>query len=177
MSLHPRYPQAELRHDIYISDINEDGQVEYLKPNKAPYGLKQAGHEWYQTLRQSSRLLAWSSTMKTPMSEPAAEAPSSSARMSMTCQESYLQKRAWTGVCVYREAAENRTNSKNVANPLKILGVALTLLMARSCKNSGNYSWKSSCWEHSKTGNGSTLRCKLKAMVIGRAATLKYPDQ
>ena len=46
------YLQAELHHDVYISDINKEGQVEYWKLNKALYGLKQAGHEWYKTLEK-----------------------------------------------------------------------------------------------------------------------------
>ena len=37
------YLQAQLHHDVYISDINEEGEVEYWKLNKALYGLKQAG--------------------------------------------------------------------------------------------------------------------------------------
>ena len=46
------YLQAQLHHDVYISDINEEGEVEYWKLNKALYGLKQAGHEWYKTLER-----------------------------------------------------------------------------------------------------------------------------
>ena len=41
------YLQALLKHDIYITDINEDGETEYWKVHKALYGLKQAGHEWF----------------------------------------------------------------------------------------------------------------------------------
>jgi len=44
------YLQALLHHDVYVSDINEDGEIEYWKLNKALYGLKQAGHEWFKTL-------------------------------------------------------------------------------------------------------------------------------
>jgi hypothetical protein len=36
--------QAPLHHDVYISDINENGEKEYWKLNKVQYGLKQAGH-------------------------------------------------------------------------------------------------------------------------------------
>ena len=39
------YLQALLKHNIYISDINEDEETEYWKLYKALYGLKQAGHE------------------------------------------------------------------------------------------------------------------------------------
>jgi len=46
------YLQALLQHDVYITDINEDGETEYWKLNKALYGLKQAGHEWFKTLSQ-----------------------------------------------------------------------------------------------------------------------------
>ena len=46
------YLQAELHHDIYVSDVNEEGLVEYWKLNKALYGLKQAGHEWYKMLEK-----------------------------------------------------------------------------------------------------------------------------
>jgi len=46
------YLQALLHHDVYISDINEKGEVEYWKLNKALYGLKQAGHEWFKTLEK-----------------------------------------------------------------------------------------------------------------------------
>ena len=45
------YLQADLHHDVYVSDITETGEIEYWKLNKALYGLKQAGHEWFQTLR------------------------------------------------------------------------------------------------------------------------------
>jgi hypothetical protein len=45
------YLQATLKHDnIYITDINEVGEIEHWKLNKALYGLKQAGHEWYEIL-------------------------------------------------------------------------------------------------------------------------------
>jgi len=46
------YLQALLHHDVYVSDINEKGEVEYWKLNKALYGLKQAGHEWFKTLEK-----------------------------------------------------------------------------------------------------------------------------
>lgn len=39
------YLQAELHHDVYISDVNEEGEIEYWKLNKALCGLKQGGHE------------------------------------------------------------------------------------------------------------------------------------
>ena len=45
------YLQALLKHDIYITDINEKGETEYWKLHKALYGLKQAGHEWFIMLR------------------------------------------------------------------------------------------------------------------------------
>ena len=44
------YLQALLKHDVYITDINEDGETEYWKLDKALYSLKQAGHEWFKTL-------------------------------------------------------------------------------------------------------------------------------
>jgi len=44
------YLQALLRHDVYITDINEDGETEYWKLDKALCGLKQAGHEWSKVL-------------------------------------------------------------------------------------------------------------------------------
>ena len=44
------YLQALLHHDVYVSDVNKDGETEYWKLNKALYGLKQAGHEWFKTL-------------------------------------------------------------------------------------------------------------------------------
>jgi len=49
------YLQALLHHNVYISDINENGETEYWKLHKALYGLKQAGHEWYQTLKEILR--------------------------------------------------------------------------------------------------------------------------
>ena len=52
------YLQAELHHDVYVSDIDEDGNIEYWKLNKALYGLKQAGHEWYQTLEKILQIAA-----------------------------------------------------------------------------------------------------------------------
>jgi len=39
------YLQALLKHDIYVTDINEQGETEFWKLDKALYGLKQAGHE------------------------------------------------------------------------------------------------------------------------------------
>jgi len=46
------YLQALLHHDVYVSDINEQGEIEYWKLNKALYGLKQAGYEWFKTLQE-----------------------------------------------------------------------------------------------------------------------------
>ena len=45
------YLQAPLNHEVYVQDLNENGEVEYWKLLKALYGLKQAGHEWYNTMR------------------------------------------------------------------------------------------------------------------------------
>jgi hypothetical protein len=45
------YLQTTLKHDnIYVTDINEVGEIEHWKLHKALYGLKQAGHEWYEML-------------------------------------------------------------------------------------------------------------------------------
>jgi len=46
------YLQADLHHKVYVSNVNEKGEIEYWKLNKALYGLKQAGHEWYKTLQK-----------------------------------------------------------------------------------------------------------------------------
>jgi transposase InsO family protein len=46
------YLQANLKHNIYVKDINEKGETEYWKLHKALYGLKQSGHEWYQKIRK-----------------------------------------------------------------------------------------------------------------------------
>ena len=46
------YLPAQLHHDVYISDTNEEGETEYWKLNKALYVLKQASHEWYKTLER-----------------------------------------------------------------------------------------------------------------------------
>ena len=46
------YLQALLHHNVYISDINENGETEYWKLHKALYRLKQADYEWYQTLKE-----------------------------------------------------------------------------------------------------------------------------
>jgi hypothetical protein len=48
----PAYLQAPLHHNVYISDINENGEIEYWKLNKALYGLKQAGHGWFKMLQR-----------------------------------------------------------------------------------------------------------------------------
>ena len=40
------YLQANLRHNIYVCDINENGETEYWELHKALCGLKQVGHEW-----------------------------------------------------------------------------------------------------------------------------------
>ena len=52
------YLQAELHHDVYVSDVNEDGELQYWKLNKTLYGLKQAGHEWYKTLERILQIAA-----------------------------------------------------------------------------------------------------------------------
>jgi len=49
------YLQALLHYDVYISNINENGETEYWKLHKALYRLKQAGYEWYQTLKEILR--------------------------------------------------------------------------------------------------------------------------
>lgn len=46
--MQPRYLQAELHHDVYVSDINKDREAEYLKL----LGCKQVGDEWYRALRK-----------------------------------------------------------------------------------------------------------------------------
>ena len=45
------YLQAPPTHEVYVQDINEKGQTEYWRLNKALYGPKQAGHEWYKTMK------------------------------------------------------------------------------------------------------------------------------
>ena len=44
------YLQANLHHDVYVSDINEEEKPEYWKLNKVLHGLKQAGHGWFKKL-------------------------------------------------------------------------------------------------------------------------------
>ena len=44
------YLNAPLTHEVYVKDINENGETECWKLHKALYGLKQAGHEWYNTM-------------------------------------------------------------------------------------------------------------------------------
>ena len=39
-----------LQHEIYVVDINEQGETRYWKLHNALYGLKQADHEWYNML-------------------------------------------------------------------------------------------------------------------------------
>ena len=46
------YLQADLKHDIYVKDLKENGSTEYWKLHKALYGLKQASHEWYNRLTE-----------------------------------------------------------------------------------------------------------------------------
>jgi len=46
------YLQVNLHHDIYVRDLNENGEIEYWKLNKALYGLKRTGHEWYKMLQK-----------------------------------------------------------------------------------------------------------------------------
>ena len=45
------YLQADLKHEIYVKDLKEDGTYEFWQLHKALYGLKQAGHEWYNRMR------------------------------------------------------------------------------------------------------------------------------
>ena len=44
------YLQALLKHDVYIIDINKEGETKCWKLDKVLYGLKQVGHEWFKTL-------------------------------------------------------------------------------------------------------------------------------
>jgi hypothetical protein len=46
------YLQAKLEHTVYITDLNEEGKIEYWILHKALYGLKQAAHEWSKKLKQ-----------------------------------------------------------------------------------------------------------------------------
>ena len=39
------YLNPPLTHDVYIKDINKNGETEYWKLHKALFGLKQSGHE------------------------------------------------------------------------------------------------------------------------------------
>jgi len=49
------YLQAPLHHQVYVSDINENGDTEYWLLHKALYRLKQAGHKWFKTLQEILR--------------------------------------------------------------------------------------------------------------------------
>jgi hypothetical protein len=46
------YLQAKLEHTVYITDLNEEGKIEYWILHKALYRLKQAAHEWSKKLKQ-----------------------------------------------------------------------------------------------------------------------------
>jgi len=45
------YLQALLHHEVYVSNVNENGETEYWILHKALYGLEQADHEWFKTLQ------------------------------------------------------------------------------------------------------------------------------
>jgi hypothetical protein len=46
------YLQAELKHTVYVTDLNENGKIEYWILHKALYGLKQAAHEWGNCIKK-----------------------------------------------------------------------------------------------------------------------------
>ena len=37
-------------HEIYVTDVNEEGDIEYWLLHKALYELKQSRHKWYNML-------------------------------------------------------------------------------------------------------------------------------
>jgi hypothetical protein len=44
--------QAEPEHTVYVTDLNENREIEYWMPHKALYGFKQAAHEWGNCLKK-----------------------------------------------------------------------------------------------------------------------------
>jgi len=46
------YLQGALHHQVYASNVNENGETEYWLSHKVLYGLKQASHEWFKILQE-----------------------------------------------------------------------------------------------------------------------------
>jgi hypothetical protein len=46
------YLQAELKHTVYVTDLNENGEIKYWILQKALYGLKRAAYEWGNCLKK-----------------------------------------------------------------------------------------------------------------------------
>lgn len=112
-----------MHHDVYVSDINEEGETEYWKLNKALYGLKQAGHEWYKMLE---RILEVAGLKQCVGDEGAYTNPTETTMVGTHVDDLIGIAPPGSSLDTMKESIETSVELEKKGEPTKMLGMELT---------------------------------------------------
>ena len=113
---------AKLHHDIYVQDIQPNGQIETWKLKKALYGLKQAGHEWSKMLKS---LLEEANLRQTICAEGCFT--TTGVRLASHVDDILITAESEDKIDNVRKSLEKTITIENRGAPEKYLGITLTI--------------------------------------------------